>query len=97
MTRVLYLAVAIIVALIGLALHVRNDTSVVVDYVLGTVDMSLSWVIVGALVGGALLGVVGMTASILRLRYANGRLMRRNAQIEREIANLRALTFKDAD
>ena len=97
MTRVLYLAVAIIVALIGLALHVRNDTYVVVDYVLGTVDMSLSWVIVGALVGGALLGVVGMMASILRLRYANGRLARRNAQIEREIANLRALTFKDAD
>ena len=59
--------------------------------------MSLSWVIVAALVGGALLGVLGMTSNVLRLRYANGRLARRNAQIEREIANLRALACKDAD
>ena len=42
MSRVLYLAVAIIVALIGLALHVRNADYVVVDYVLGTIEMSLS-------------------------------------------------------
>jgi len=97
MSRVLYLAVAIIVALAGLALHVRNDTFVIVDYVLGTVEMSLSWVIVAALVSGALLGILGMTSSVLRLRYANGRLARRNEQIEREIANLRALTLKDAD
>jgi len=97
MSRVLYLAIAIIFALVGLALHVRNDTYVVVDYVLGTVETSLSWVIVAALVGGALLGVLGMTSSVLRVRYANGRLTRRNEQIEREIANLRALTLKDAD
>jgi uncharacterized membrane protein YciS (DUF1049 family) len=97
MSRVLYLAVAIIVALIGLALHVRNDTYVVVDYVLGTAELSVSGVIVAALVGGVLLGVLGMTFSVLRLRYANGRLARRNEQIEREIANLRALSLRDAD
>lgn len=97
MTRVLYLTFAILVALIGLGLHVRNDAMVEVDYLFGTIDITLSWVLVAALVVGAMIGVIGMTATVLRLRYANRRLSRRNERVEREVANLRAHALKDAD
>lgn len=97
MTRVLYLAFALLVALAGLAFHVRNDTPVTLDYVAGSVEISLSWVLVGALVCGVFLGVLAMSASLLRIRLENRRLARRGEQIEREAANLRALALKDAD
>lgn len=97
MTRVLYLTFAILVALIGLALHVRNDVMVEVDYLFGTIDITLSWVLVAALVVGAIVGVLGMMSTVLRLRYTNRRLTRRNERVEREVANLRAHALKDAD
>lgn len=97
MARVLYLTLAILVALGGLAFHVLNDQPVVLNYFVGAVEVQLSWVVVGVLVVGVTLGMLVTLASLLRARGEVRRLSRRFEQAEREVASLRALTLKDAN
>lgn len=95
MARVLYLAIAGLVALVGLAFHIRNKQDIVLDYFAGTVKVELSLVVVGALVLGVALGALVMSSSVLRLKTEVRRLKRRQQITGRELASLRAITAKD--
>lgn len=96
MSRVLYMAFAILVAVCGLAFHVRNDQRIVLDYFVGRMDVELSLVLVGALVVGALLALLAMTATVLKLKREVRRLSRRNELATRELTSLRAISLNDA-
>ena len=96
MSRVLYYAIALLVAIIGLAFHVRNKQQIVLDYFAGSVSVELSLLLVGALVGGVALGALAMTSTVLRLKREVRRLNRRQQAASRELASLRAVSFKDA-
>lgn len=93
--RVLYLAIAGVVALAGLAFHIRNKQHIVLDYFAGTVKLELSLVVVGALVLGVVLGALVISSSVLRLQTEVRRLKRRQQIAARELASLRAITAKD--
>lgn len=95
MARVLYLAIAGLVALAGLAFHIRNKQDIVLDYFAGTVTLELSLVVVAALVLGVVLGAVVMSSSLLRLKTELRRLKRRQQIAARELASLRAISAKD--
>lgn len=95
MARVLYLAIAGLVALAGLAFHLRNKQDIVLDYFAGTVTLELSLVVVAALVLGVVLGAVVMSSSLLRLKTELRRLKRRQQIAARELASLRAISAKD--
>lgn len=96
MVRVLYLTLAILVALGGFAFHVRNSQEVVVNFIVAGFDVQLSWALVAALVIGAALGLLTMTGRVLRLQAEIRRLKRRDERAQREVASLRALSLKDA-
>ena len=96
MARVLYLAIAGLVALAGLAFHIRNRQDIVLDYFAGTVKVELSLLVVGALVLGVVLGALVLSSSVLRLKTEVRRLKRRQQIAGRELASLRAITAKDA-
>lgn len=93
--RVLYLAIAGLVALAGLAFHIRNKQDIVLDYFAGTVEVELSLVVVAALVLGVVLGAVVMSSTVLGLKTEVRRLKRRQHIAGRELASLRAITAKD--
>ena len=95
MARALYLLLAVLVALVGFAFHVRNKQTIVLDYFAGTVTFELSLIVVGALVLGALLGALAMASTILRLKTELRRLKRRQLIAGRELASLRAISAKD--
>ena len=95
MARVLYLAIAGLVALAGLAFHIRNRQDIVLDYFAGTVKVELSLLVVGALVLGVVLGALVLSSSVLRLKTEVRRLKRRQQIAGRELASLRAITAKD--
>lgn len=95
MARALYLSIAVLVALAGLAFHIRNKQDIVLDYFAGTVTVELSLVVVGALVLGVALGALVMSSAVLRLKNEVRRLKRRQVIAGRELASLRAITAKD--
>ncbi len=95
MSRVFYILLALTVALAGLAFHVRNSQEIVLDYVLGTVAVELSWVVVAAVIIGAALGMLGMTSSVFKLRRELWRLKRQHDQSNRELSSLKAIALKD--
>lgn len=96
MIRVLYLVIAILVALGGLAFHVRNNRVISLDYFAGTLNIQLSWMLVGILVLGVVLGSLAMTGKLLRQRHEISRLKRSKADMERELNGLRTVALKDA-
>jgi len=91
-----FLFVLIIVA-IGLAFHVRNDTNVTIDYYLGTIDVSLSVVVIASLLIGALLGMITSLGMIVPLRRERSKLRKTIKTAEQEVSNLRSIPLKDAD
>jgi uncharacterized integral membrane protein len=93
--RVLYLAIAVLVALSGLAFHIRNKQDIVLNYFVGTVTVELSLVVVGSLVLGVALGALVMSSTVLRQKAEIRRLKRRQLIAGRELASLRAISAKD--
>lgn len=91
-----FLFVVIIVA-IGLAFHVRNDTVVTIDYYLGTIDVSLSVVVIASLLIGAFLGMITSLGIIMPLRRERSKLRKTVKTVEQEVSNLRSIPLKDAD
>ena len=69
-------ALILLVVLIGLAFHVRNDQLVMVDYYLGNHEIPLSLALAVALLGGAILGVLSGLPSWLKLKRDKARLGR---------------------
>ncbi len=83
MGRLLRSAAALTVLIAGLAFHVRNHGPMTLDFYAIQLTVPVSWVVVGALVLGVMLGLLAMLPD--RLRTA--RLLKRQA---RELALLRA-------
>ena len=95
MARLLYLAVALLVAVVGILFHVRNRQPVLFDYFAGKTEIELSLVVVGALALGVALGMLAMASVVLGLKHELRRQRRRQQITGRELDSLRALTAKD--
>ena len=70
------LALVLLVVLIGLAFHVRNDQLIVVDYYLASHEIPLSLALAIALLGGAILGVLSGLPSWLKLKHDKAKFSR---------------------
>lgn len=95
MTRVLYIVFALLLALLGLAFHVRNNQQIQFDYFMGVVNIDLSWLVVGSLAIGVLLGLLVMLGKVMLLRHQVRSLTRSNERANRELGGLRAIALKD--
>ncbi len=91
-----FLFVLIIVA-IGLAFHTRNADPVELDYYLGTIDVSLSVIVIASLLIGALLGMFTSLGMIVPLRRERSKLKKSVKTAEQEVSNLRSIPLQDAD
>ncbi len=95
MSRVLKICLFVLVFLVGLLFHLRNQQQVIVDYYLGITELSFSASMVLVLALGILLGyLVGLPASF-RLKRENARLAKQVSLSEQEINALRVLPMKD--
>ena len=95
MVRLLQLIFVLLIAAAGLAFHIRNDQAVALDFYVSTVEMPLSWVLVGAFAFGILLGFLVMLGSVVRLRGEKRRISKQHDLASEEITNLRAIPLKD--
>ena len=74
------LALVLLVVLLGLAFHLRNEQLVVIDFYLGSFEMPLSLALAITLLAGALLGVLAGLPARLRLKRNKAKLSK---QLER--------------
>jgi len=83
MGRLLRSAAALTVLIAGLAFHVRNNGPITLDLYAIELTVPVSWIVVGALVLGVMLGLLATVPD----RLHTARLLKRQA---RELAVLRA-------
>ncbi len=93
----LKLLFVIIIVAIGLAFHINNDSPVTLDYYLGTVEISLSVVVITSVLIGAILGLVASLSIIIPLLREKAKLNKAVKTAEKEVSNLRSIPLKDAD
>ncbi|MDY6941895.1 MAG: LapA family protein [Pseudomonadota bacterium] len=94
--RILKLAIVLIVALVGASFAWLNGQPVMFDYFLDRQQISLSYLLLGALAAGWFLGCVSMLRPWLRARSRIRTAEKHRGLAEKEIANLRDLPIKDA-
>lgn len=90
-------ALILLVVLIGLVFHVRNDQLVMVDYYLGNHEIPLSLALALALLGGAILGVLSGLPSWLKLKHDKARLGRQLKQYQPDSQHSADKSADDAD
>lgn len=93
--RILALIVLLLVVALGLTFSVMNAEPVNLNYYFGSAAIPLALLLVGAVVLGAVLGVLASLGAIFRLKRDNARLRRDVRLAEKEVSNLRSLPLRD--
>lgn len=76
---ILRILFALSVVLLGLAFHSRNHQLVTVDFYIRSVEIPLSWALVGGLIVGALCGILALLPRQLMLQNALHRERKKTA------------------
>lgn len=97
MSRILLISlVFVLVLLLGVGFAALNALPVTLDYFLGTLETSLPWVLLGALLTGFLLGLIVTGIALFNSRRNSRRLRRQLRALEAEVTNLRNLPIRNA-
>lgn len=89
------LALALLVILGGLAFHVRNGQSVVIDFYLASYNIPLSMAIALALLAGAILAVLAGLPARMRLKREKVKLGKQLERVQSEEQEKPADNAKD--
>ena len=95
MSRIPKLILVLAVLLLGLVFHLKNNQLIELNYYLGSLELSLSLLVVLVLCVGAMLGVLASLPVIVSLKRREMKLKRQIENSEKEINNLRVLPVKD--
>ncbi len=96
MKRVFYIALAILVVLIGIAFAIQNKQIVEVNYYFGLKwSGPLSLVLLTVFTLGAIVGYIASLRMVVRMQRQLVLARKEVRQIEQEVINLRALPIKD--
>ncbi len=95
MLRLIRFLFLFLILLIGLAFTVKNDQLVELNYFLGTIEISVSLLLILGMFVGSILGVLSSMFAILPLKREVSRLRHQTSIKEQEIMNLRAIPIKD--
>ena len=93
--QILYACLFIIILIAGLVFFVKNSQELEFNYVVGSVTLPLSLLILLSLLAGVLLGLLAVTPALLRQRRRIARLEKQAQMVEKEINNLRVMPVKD--
>ncbi len=97
MGRILGILLVLLAVILGISFAVLNAQPVVFNYYLGTSEVPLALIVVLALAGGVILGIVGSMFKIVRLANEARRLRRDLSVVEKEVVMLRSISAEDAD
>lgn len=87
--RIISYIIAIILILFGLSFALLNARPVNLNYYIGSVDISLSLLLILTVGLGILIGLIVCIGPILKLKTKNHQLKTRVRQLEQEIVTIR--------
>lgn len=93
--RILYTLTFIVVLLGGLLFFAKNNQTLEFNYIVDTVELPFSLVMLASLGLGVVLGLLATVPLILQLHHRNASLKKRIKKTEKEVDNLRVLPMKD--
>ena len=93
--QIIYACLFIIVLIAGLVFFVKNSQALEFNYVIGTITLPMSLLILLVLLAGVILGWLSMLPLLLRQRRRIGRLEKQARLVEKEVDNLRVMPVKD--
>jgi lipopolysaccharide assembly protein A len=94
--RIIYIGLFGIVLIGGLLFFVKNNQLQEFNYIIGSVELPLSILLLTSLAIGAILGIAATIPLILRLNHQKSRLEKQVKLSEKEINNLRTLPAKQS-
>ena len=93
--QIISVSLFVIVLIAGIAFFVKNSKEVEFNYIIGTITLPLSLLILLSLVAGVILGLLSVTTLLLRQRRRIARLQQQVQVAEKEVNNLRVMPVKD--
>ena len=93
--KIIYTCLFIIVLIAGLVFFLKNSQELEFNYVIGTISLPLSLLILLVLLAGVILGWLSMLPLLLRQRRRIGKLEKQARLVEKEVNNLRVMPVKD--
>lgn len=94
--RIIYITLFVVVLFCGLLFFVKNNQLQEVDYIIGSIELPLSILLLTSLAIGAILGIIATVPVILRLNHQKSRLEKQVKLSEKEINNLRTLPSRQS-
>ncbi len=93
--RIVYIGTFIIVLLLGFILFSKNNQILIFDYLVGSKEWSLAWLLFLSLCLGALFGILACLPTLVRLKRDKRKLGKLVKATEKEVNNLRVMPMKD--
>lgn len=93
--RFIKLTIVLFVMVLGVAIAVTNPGNVVLNYGIGSLELPLSLVLVGAISVGAIIGSIVAIGILMRLKRENSKLQRKAHSDAVRVSNLSALPLKE--
>lgn len=93
--RLLTISVFVVVLVTGLLFFIKNNQRIEFNYLLGSVELPVSLVLLLSLCAGVLLGLAASVPVVLRLRRQKLKLQKQIRNTETEINNLRVLPIRE--
>ena len=94
--RIIYMLLFIVVLVCGLLFFVKNNQLQEVNYIIGSIELPLSILLLASLAIGAILGILATVPILLRLNHQKSRLEKQVKLSEKEINNLRTLPSRQS-
>lgn len=93
--RFVKLIIVLFVMVLGVVIAVTNPGNVVLNYGIGSLELPLSLVLVGAISVGAIIGSIVAIGILMRLKRENAKLQRKAYSDAVRVSNLSALPLKE--
>jgi putative membrane protein len=87
----------LIIVILGVVFASLNASTVTLHYYVGTVKLSLAFLLLCTLIIGLLLGMIASAPSIIKLKIQRKSLKSKLKSLEKEVSNLRAMPFTDQE
>jgi len=93
--KYLYIILILLIFIVSLVFFLKNNQMITFDYLVNSLDISLSFLLFISLSIGTLLGILAWLPKIIGMKHRISKLEKQMKLSEKELDNLRVMPMKD--